>query len=76
MPEWDWQLTPSGTDGEAMLLIASGPADALETCGLMFVQAIHMARTRIWIASPYFVPDIQILSALKLAALRKVKKPQ
>jgi len=72
MPEWDWQLTPSGTDGEAMLLIASGPADRLETCGLMFVQAIHMARTRIWIASPYFVPDIQILSALKLAALRGV----
>ena len=72
MPEWDWQLTPSGTDGEAMLLIASGPADRLETCGLMFVQAIHMAQTRIWIASPYFVPDIQILSALKLAALRGV----
>jgi len=38
----------------------------------MFVQAIHMAKERIWIASPYFVPDGQVLSALKLAALRGV----
>jgi cardiolipin synthase len=53
-------------------MIASGPADALDTCGLMFVQAINAARERIWIASPYFVPDQQILSALKLAALRGV----
>ena len=53
-------------------MIASGPSDKLETCGLMFVQAINMARKRIWIASPYFVPDLQVLSALKLAALRGV----
>lgn len=72
LPEWDWQLTPQATGGEEMLLVASGPADPLETCGLMFVQAIHMAASRIWIASPYFVPDIQILSALKLAVLRGV----
>ena len=54
------------------MVIASGPADRLETCGLMFVQAINDARKRVWIASPYFVPDLQILSALKLAALRGV----
>jgi len=36
----------------------------------MFVQAINEARERVWIASPYFAPDLQILSALKLAALR------
>lgn len=33
----------------------------------MFTQAINSARKRIWIASPYFVPDRQILGALKLA---------
>ena len=57
---------------EDALLIASGPADAVETCGLMFTQVIHMARERLWIASPYFVPDVQILGALKLAVLRGV----
>ena len=38
----------------------------------MFHQIIVAARTRIWIASPYFVPDHAIISALQLAALRGV----
>ncbi|RYG27774.1 MAG: cardiolipin synthase, partial [Burkholderiales bacterium] len=44
----------------------------LETATLFFLQAINMAKTRLWIASPYFVPDEQIMSALQLAALRGV----
>jgi cardiolipin synthase A/B len=54
------------------LLITSGPADNLETCSLMFIQVINSARERVWISSPYFVPDRQILAALKLAVLRGV----
>jgi cardiolipin synthase len=72
MPEFSWELQKAGDGREKILMIASGPADNLETCALMFVQAINDARQRIWIASPYFVPDLQILSALKLAALRGV----
>jgi len=72
IPDLDWHLHPSRDGREDALLIASGPADALETCGLMFTQIIHMARERLWIASPYFVPDAQILGALKLAVLRGV----
>ncbi len=71
-PALDWELKPSPQGKEEALVIASGPADALETCGLMFAQVINMARERIWIASPYFVPDFQILGALKLAVLRGV----
>jgi cardiolipin synthase len=71
-PDLNWELKPSPGGSEEALLIASGPADALETCGLMFAQAINMAQERIWIASPYFVPDLQILGALKLAVLRGV----
>jgi len=60
-------------DGEAqVLVIASGPADELETASLMYTQAIHSATTRIWIASPYFVPDDAIVQALQLAGLRGV----
>ena len=44
----------------------------MDTCGLMFVHAIHSAQDRIWIASPYFVPDLQVIGALQLAALRGV----
>jgi cardiolipin synthase len=72
IPDLNWDLKPSAAGAEDALVIASGPADAIETCGLMFAQVINMARERIWIASPYFVPDFQILGALKLAVLRGV----
>ena len=72
IPELNWELNPVADGNENALMIASGPADRLETCGLMFVEAINSARKRVWIASPYFVPDLQTLSALKLAALRGV----
>ena len=38
----------------------------------MFVQAITGATEKIWIASPYFVPDEAVLKALELADLRGV----
>ncbi len=56
----------------ACLAIASGPADLQETCSLFFVQAIDSAQRRIWITSPYFVPDSAVLAALRLAVLRGV----
>ena len=60
-------------DGDAnVLVIASGPADEMETASLMYTQAIHSATHRIWIASPYFVPDDAIVQALQLAGLRGV----
>ena len=44
----------------------------METASLMFQQTIHSAKERVWIASPYFVPDEGIMGALQLAALRGV----
>lgn len=38
----------------------------------MFLQAINSAKERIWIASPYFVPDDAIINAIQLAGLRGV----
>jgi cardiolipin synthase len=67
---WQPQASPDG-DGIAFCL-PSGPADPFETCTLFFLHAIHSAKKRVWIASPYFVPDEQFISALQLAALRGV----
>jgi cardiolipin synthase len=53
-------------------MLPTGPADTWETCTLFFLNCINNARTRLWIASPYFVPDFQIMNALQLAALRGV----
>jgi len=68
---WDPQPAASGAD-KTMLCLPSGPVDPLETCTLFFLHAINLAEDRLWIASPYFVPDAQFISALQLAALRGV----
>jgi cardiolipin synthase len=55
-----------------VLIIPTGPADTLETASLMFVHAINRATRRVWISSPYFIPDEPVLAALHLARLRGV----
>lgn len=69
--EWAPLPAPSGVSKQ-VLSIPSGPADQVETCTLYFLQMINSATKRLWIATPYFVPDEQMISALKLAALRGV----
>jgi cardiolipin synthase len=67
---WDAAAThPQGTD---LLILNSGPSDSIDTCSLMFFLAIQMARKRIWIASPYFIPNEAITAAMRTAALRGV----
>ena len=56
----------------AAVMVATGPADPLETAGMFFVHAINTARERVWITAPYFVPDDAIIKALMLATLRGV----
>ena len=60
-------------DGMLCQLLTSGPADAQETCSLFFVTLINAARRRVWITSPYFVPDEAVLAAMRLAVLRGVE---
>jgi cardiolipin synthase len=72
VPELDWHPCAAEGGDKSVLILPSGPADELETCGLFFMHAMNVARERLWIASPYFVPDIHVLSALQLAALRGV----
>jgi len=68
----EWQTKPAESGDADVLILPSGPADDIETCNLMFVHAIHSAQKRCWIASPYFVPNAEIVSALQVAGLRGV----
>jgi cardiolipin synthase A/B len=78
--DWHWVtgalpplLPPAPGEGSARTLIAAtGPADRQETCSLYFVAVIHAARQRLWITTPYFVPDQAVMSALRLAVFRGV----
>lgn len=65
-------LLPHGDAQTEILLLPTGPADTLPTCSLALLHLITEARWRLWLASPYFVPDLDVLNALKLAAVRGV----
>jgi cardiolipin synthase len=80
--DWEWatgEVLPStppesvATPGaESVLVMGSGPADKLEECAIAFTDIIGRARERVWIVSPYFVPDTDIRTALFAAKLRGV----
>jgi cardiolipin synthase A/B len=50
-------------------LIAGGPDNEWSVIKNIFFSMISAARESVWIASPYFIPDEDIFSALKVAAL-------
>ncbi|WP_213878047.1 cardiolipin synthase [Pseudomonas sp. dw_358] len=79
--DWFWAsrqlpplMLPDTYDDHGVLcqVLATGPADAQETCSLFFVEAIHAANERVWITTPYFIPDEAVFAALRLAVLRGV----
>lgn len=71
-PVLNWAPDFCTPGSEEILILPTGPADSWETCTLFFLNCINNARERVWIASPYFVPDVQIMNALQLAALRGI----
>jgi cardiolipin synthase len=81
--DWQWatgeELPPVIPDviptpgDQSVLVMPSGPADRLEDCAIAFTDVISRARQRIWIVSPYFVPDLDVRTALYGAVLRGVE---
>lgn len=72
IPNLDWKPRPAEDASQDVLVLPSGPADHVETCGMLFTHLINSARRRLWIASPYFVPEPHVVIALQLAAMRGV----
>ncbi|AOJ80500.1 MULTISPECIES: cardiolipin synthase [Burkholderia] len=80
--DWHWatqslppQAPPPAPVADAdmhCLVVPMGPADKQETGSLFFAEAINAARERVWITTPYLVPDEAVISALKLAVMRGV----
>lgn len=68
----NWKPVAAAEPGAAGICVPTGPADEFETASMFFMQSIQSAKERVWIASPYFVPDEQMTTTLKLAALRGV----
>lgn len=53
----------------AVQMVSSSPYSEWEVIKSLFFSMITSAKRAIWIASPYLIPDDDILSALKIAAL-------
>jgi cardiolipin synthase len=53
--------------------IVSGPDQAVDRLVLVLLSAISSARKTIRVATPYFLPDERVLTALQVAALRGVE---
>lgn len=70
-PQLNWDV-PSIQGDQDILIVPTGPADPQETAALLFTHAINSAQKRVWIASPYFIPDQGLIHALQLAILRGV----
>lgn len=63
---------PVYTNDQLVQIIPTGPTDDAVLSVLFVIQLANTAKKRLWIASPYFVPDPAILRCLELAALRGV----
>lgn len=71
MPELVWETRLEEAD-QIAAVIPTGPADPADSWQLVVAEAANTARQRLWIASPYFVPDEGVLTALQAAAIRGV----
>ncbi len=64
--------TPATDDDAIVQIVASGPDRPWSLIHRLYFQAITEARDRVWITSPYFIPDRIIQEALVTASLRGV----
>jgi cardiolipin synthase A/B len=83
--DWEFAAVGGGGDSAATLeylppqtgtarlqVVASGPDVLLDTYYDAILSALFQAKKRIWIATPYFIPDESIARALVLAIRRGV----
>lgn len=63
---------PESTGGRAQFL-PSGPDQSEDTVHALLIDACFQARERMLAVTPYFVPDVSLETAMRLAARRGVK---
>jgi cardiolipin synthase len=66
-------VPPPRDDGAHLVqVVASGPDDSSFALHKVFFTAIGQATRRVWLTTPYFIPDEPLLTSLTTAALRGV----
>jgi cardiolipin synthase A/B len=64
---------PTPACGAQARVIVAGPDQEVDQLVLILLSAMNLARRSIRIATPYFLPDEQLVTALQLAVLRGVQ---
>ncbi|MDR6549580.1 cardiolipin synthase [Paenibacillus qinlingensis] len=64
------EIVNSAEQGKVpMQIVASGPNETWPHFVYTFLKLIHMAKSRILLQTPYFIPEESMLNALRIAAL-------
>ncbi len=70
-PQGPSYLVPLSRTGDHLVqVVASGPDQDVFAIHKLYFGAITTARERVWLSTPYFVPDEPLMSAMVSAALR------
>lgn len=69
-PGWYPEIAEAGP--AAARVVTSGPDSDIEKIEFALLQAISVARSRVLVMTPYFLPDERVVTALSLAAMRGV----
>ncbi len=73
LPEANWNLSrPRDKQAGDAAVCATGPSDLRPRATMMFAAAAGAAKTRLWISTPYLVPDESSMVALHMAKSRGV----
>jgi cardiolipin synthase A/B len=77
LPEADWSselstVTPPSDASGLAAACATGPADHRPRAAMMFAAVIGASKERLWISTPYLVPDDAVMIALAMAKARGV----
>lgn len=72
IPEISKTVETVNGHGRKVSIVNTGPADVRSNCSVLFATLINTAQRRLWMTSPYFVPDDVMVRALQAAAIRGV----
>lgn len=83
MPEANWSIDVNDeptveqhgdmtTAKGAAAVCATGPSDLRDRATMMFAAAANASKKRLWISTPYLVPDSTCINALSMARARGV----
>jgi len=68
-----WRSEPETAGDVVARGLPEGPDEDFETLMLVLLGALSQARRSIRLATPYFLPDLPLVDALRIAALRGVR---